>query len=59
MLTIHPILLDCINWYYFRFVISDRLRRTGRAPRNLTAGYILKKDPPSFGKKNKDVDDDA
>ena len=31
---------------------SDRLRRTGRAPRNLTAGYILKKDTPTVGKKS-------
>ena len=30
----------------FCFCFSDRLRRIGRAPRNLTAGYILKKDIP-------------
>ncbi|XP_045031651.1 tropomodulin isoform X3 [Daphnia magna] len=30
----------------------NRLRRTGRAPRNLTAGYILKKDTPNTKKSN-------
>ena len=33
----------------FLFFKTDRLRRTGRAPRNMTAGFILKKEIPKKG----------